>query len=103
MSRAGYQNLKKVYPGFKILRGYIYTRPKNGHRCVMLFIIKTKQQRAGILTKFCQDRLAEDMSIVIDQPTNQAMINFLIKNNFIEMLPYRWILTPLTNDGGNKK
>ena len=96
--RPGLSNLRLKYRGFKILRGY--ETGERWHKTIVLFIIKTKERRRGILTRFCEDRLKENKSIIIINPTNQAMVNFLHKNRFVKYLQTDdndyWILTPLT-------
>lgn len=92
--RIGLENLKKKYPGFKILRGYEKT--VRGRKLITLFIVKSKKPRTGTLERFCKDRLEENKSILISQPTTVAMMNFLQKNRFFRLQEDTWILTPLT-------
>ena len=96
--RPGFYNLRLKYPGFKILRGYESGDGK--YKMIVLFIIKTKERRRGILTRFCENRLKENKSIIIVNPTNQNMVNFLHKNRFVRFFSSEerdyWILTPIT-------
>jgi len=96
--RLGLSNLRPKYNGFKILRGY--ERGTDKYKIIVLFIIKVKNRRTGVLTRFCKDRLKENKSIVIVNPTNQEMVNFLHKNRFVKCHQTDkndyWILTPLT-------
>ena len=96
--RPGLSNLRLKYRGFKILRGYETGDGK--YKTIVLFIIKTKERRRGTLARFCEDRLKENKSVVIVNPTNQEMVNFLHKNRFVKCLQTDendyWILTPLT-------
>lgn len=96
--RPGLSNLRLKYRGFKILRGYEAGDGK--YKIIVLFIIKTEKRRCGTLTRFCEDRLKENKSIIIINPTNQAMVNFLHKNRFVKFIETKandfWILTPMT-------
>lgn len=98
VNRPSMHNLRKKYKGFKILRGYEWN--SNGRRGVTIFIVKSKRRRVGTLSRFCEDRLKENKSIIIVNPTNQAMVNFLYKNRFVKFLQTQdhdyWILTPIT-------
>lgn len=91
--KSGIHNLRKKYSGFKILRGYenneIYP-----YKLIVLFIIKSREPRKGTLTRFCLDRIKENKSVVISQPTTPEMFAFLEKNNFVRLTKDEWILTP---------
>lgn len=92
------QNLRKKYSGFKILRGYEWEN--KGREGVTIFIVKSEKKRKGTLSRFCQERIKENKCVIIVNPTNQAMVNFLYKNRFVKFIQTEandfWILTPLT-------
>ena len=97
--KAALQDLKKKYKGFKILRGY--EEHKGRYKQIVLILIKVKKPRMGTFTRFCEDRLKENKSIIVCDPTTVAMYGALQKNRFVCFArPHKkseyWILTPLT-------